>query len=73
MAIKVAINHRTDYEYDRPVTLAPHTIRLRPAPHCHTTVCSCSLSVQVSMHFLSWQQDSRGNYLARTVFPEPTS
>ena len=73
MAMQVAINHRTDYEYDRPVTLSPHTIGLRPAPHCRTTVCSYSLSLQPSTHFLNWRQDPHGNYLARTVFPEPTS
>ena len=73
MAIQVAINHRTDYEYDRPVTLSPHTLGLRPAPHCRTTVCSYSLSIQPSTHFPIWRQDPHGHYLARTVFPEPIS
>ena len=73
MAIQVAINHRTDYDYDRPVTLSPHTIRLRPAPHCRTTVCSYRFSTQPSTHSLNRQQDPHGNYLACTVFPEPTS
>ena len=34
MAIRVALQHRTSYRFDRPVTLSPHEIRLRPAPHC---------------------------------------
>jgi hypothetical protein len=32
MSILVAINHKTEYRFDRSVNLAPHTVRLRPAP-----------------------------------------
>ena len=31
MSIRVAIRHRTEYLFDRSVTLSPHQIRLRPA------------------------------------------
>ena len=71
MSIQVALHHKTEYHYDRSVTLAPHVIRLRPAPHCRTPILSYSLKVQPTKQFLNWHQDPYSNYLARTVFLEP--
>jgi uncharacterized protein (DUF2126 family) len=68
--INVAIEHRTTYRFDRPVRLSPHVVRLRPTPHCRTPVLAYSLDVRPAEHFLNWQQDPFGNYLARLVFPE---
>ncbi len=70
MTILVALQHRTTYTFDRPVTVHPHTVRLRPAPHSRTPVTAYSLTVHPSNHFVNWQQDPFGNHLARLVFPE---
>ena len=72
MTIHVALTHRTEYRYDRLVGMAPHTIRLRPAPHCRTPILSYSLRVTPEQHFINWQQDPFGNFLARIVVPEKT-
>jgi len=70
MAIRVALSHRTSYRFDRHVAIGPHEIRLRPAPHCRTPILSYSLNVVPEQHFLNWQQDPYGNWVARLVFPE---
>src|SRR4051794_40311915 len=72
MSIRVALNHKTEYQYDRPVTLTPQIVRLRPAPHCRTPILSYSLKITPQEHFINWQQDPYSNYLARLVFNKPT-
>ena len=70
MAINVSLQHSMHYEYDKYVNLSPHVIRLKPAPHSRSRIHSYSLKVFPEDHFINWQQDAFGNYLARVVFPD---
>ena len=70
MTIRVAIQHKTCYHFDRAINIAPHILRLRPAPHSRTHIHSYSLKITPEDHFINWQQDPFGNYQARLVFPK---
>lgn len=70
MSIKVALNHKTVYKYDRVISLSPHVIRLRPALHTRTPIRAYSIKVKPEKHFVNWQQDTFGNFQARYVFLE---
>lgn len=72
MAIHIALNHYTRYQYDRLIHLFPHVVRLRPAPHCRTRILAYSLNIEPKGYFINWLQDPFGNYLARLIFPEKT-
>lgn len=70
MTIKAQVNHTTHYKYDRPVELAPQTIRLRPSPHNKVPISNYSFRIFPENHFINWYQDIYGNFLANVVFPE---
>ena len=70
MSVKVSIEHRTEYAFDRPAELGPHEIRLRPAPHATTPIDAYSLTVTPAEHSVSWRQDAFGNHVARVSFPK---
>ena len=69
MTIRVAINHRTSYKFDRPVNLSPHGAPAPGAPLAYP-IHAYSLKITPREHFINWQQDAFGNFLARLVFPK---
>ena len=73
MGLQVALNHRTQYRYDKAVSLGPQIIQLRPAPHCRTPILSYSLKVTPAEHLLHWQLDPHHNHLARILFSNKTN
>ncbi|PCJ42514.1 MAG: hypothetical protein COA71_03100 [SAR86 cluster bacterium] len=70
MTLKVALKHYTAYRFDKKVTIFPHILRLRPAPHCRLHIESYALNINLKKHVLHWQQDLFSNYLASVFFPE---
>ncbi|MGB0768207.1 MAG: transglutaminase family protein, partial [Phycisphaeraceae bacterium] len=72
MSIRVALHHKTVYSYDRRVQLGAQLVRLRPAPHARTPILGYSMKVEPGDHFVNWQQDPFGNFMARLVFSEKT-
>lgn len=72
MSLCVALTHQTAYRFDRPLTLGPHEVRLRPAVHARTPIVRYSLKVEPAEHVVRWQQDLFGNWVARLGFPAKT-
>ena len=54
MSIHVALNHYTGYKFDRPVSLSPHVVRLRPAVHSRTPILAYSLKIKPEQHYINW-------------------
>jgi uncharacterized protein (DUF2126 family) len=66
--LRILLKHRSRYEYPRPATLGPHTIRLRPASHAKAHVETYALHIEPECK-LRWQQDPASNHVARLTFP----
>lgn len=73
MSIRIALQHTTNYRYDKPVWLSPQLIRLRPAPHCRTEIEAYQLAIAPSDYLIHWQQDPFNNYVARVSFQKKVS
>lgn len=67
------ISHTTEYAYEQPVALQPHTIRLRPRSDSSQTVESFFLTVTPTPKHQSYVTDLDGNELVKVWFDqEPT-
>ena len=73
MGIKVSLHHKTQYRYDKAVSLGPQVIQLRPTPHSRTRILSYSLDVTPADRILNWSFDPHANHLARVLFPSRTT
>jgi uncharacterized protein (DUF2126 family) len=71
--MRISLHHRTEYCYERPVTLGPHLVRLRPTPHCRTPILGYSLDILPNNQAVHWQLDPHGNQIARVLFVGKTS
>lgn len=69
--MRILLQHQTRYQYERPVYLTTHYLRLKPAPHCRTPIESYKLAIEPQSHILHWQQDPFANFLARVDFTGP--
>jgi transglutaminase-like putative cysteine protease len=64
------ISHSTTYTYDRPVTLSPHVIRLRPRSDVTQQLSQFSLSITPHPAGRSENVDLEGNSVIRVWFQE---
>ena len=65
------ILHRTEYRYDRQVTLNPHKLMLRPRDGHDLWVDDAFLNVKPQAS-LRWYFDTFGNSIAEATFTDPT-
>jgi uncharacterized protein (DUF2126 family) len=70
MAMKVALHHRSHYQYQRPILIGPQIIQLRPALHCRTKILKYDLNVIPSTGVLKWRLDPHQNQQAYVLFPD---
>ncbi len=66
--MRYSIHHRTVYEYDRPVQLQPHTLRLRPRSDGWQKLEDFTLQVSPTPAGISQMVDLDGNALIKVWF-----
>ncbi len=65
------IKHNTVYRYDRPVTLGPHRLMLRPRESRDLRLLSLDLEISPKAS-VTWAHDVFGNAVATATFATPT-
>ncbi|SNR24769.1 transglutaminase family protein [Puniceibacterium sediminis] len=71
MPRSLRILHRTEYKYDRKITLNPHKLMLRPRDGHDLWVDDAVLTIRPRAE-LRWYFDTFGNSIAEATFSEPT-
>ena len=69
----INITHITHYSYDRPVTLGPQWIRLKPNGYDSNELKSYTLNINPDPDSVDWFTDVHGNQIANVTFKEPTN
>lgn len=69
--IALRIQHRTLYRYNRPVSLRPHRLMLRPRESRELRLCSMELRTEPPAT-VTWAQDVAGNGVAMATFAQMT-
>lgn len=73
MSTRIALTHKIELQFNRPVHVSTHWLRMRPAPHTQASIEAYSLKIEAEPNFLNWVRDPYENYLARLDLPEPVS
>jgi transglutaminase-like putative cysteine protease len=66
--VRIAIRHRTAYQFDRPVFLEPHVIRLRPRADAAVHLLSAALTIDPAPAVRSDSLDFEGNVVTQAWF-----
>ena len=71
MTATFRINHHTAYRYDRPVSLGPHRLMIRPRDGHDLRVLDSAISITPNAR-LHWSFDTFGNSIGQATFDEPS-
>ena len=69
----IQIKHATHYTYDRPATLGPQCIRLKPNGYDPLKLESYALRIVPEPESIDWYVDVYGNQVASASFDKPTT
>jgi transglutaminase-like putative cysteine protease len=71
--MRISVVHSTQYAYDAPVVLEPHTFRLRPRSDAAQHLTQYALDISPAPTGQTWCLDQDGNVVLETWFRDPLS